>query len=573
MNSTLLRPALIASIAVPWLVALNVPPSPTLLNQIAAWGAWALVANYAGRAAQVSAAQAARSAGALLVALVLAAFAAGLGPLAGSLPAGMGWSGLGTLLAASAVCVLGAAIARHRVALGAWTAGLGAGAILSAVIGVMQVFAPEAIDGEWLARAGSAGRAVGNVRQPNHLASLLLMGAVALVPLADWASPRRHAVVAATGLLAMALLMFGVMLTGSRTGMIGVAALALWGMTDRRLGRVSRGLLLAAPVFFALSWWLTSLWSAAQAGPAIGAAQRVGASELTTGRFSTWSNALSLIAQQPLSGVGFGEFNVAWTLTPFAQRWPEFFDHTHNLLLQMLVELGVVVGGLVILLLLWALWQAGRRAWAVDADLGPALRASFVMVLLMGVHSFLEYPLWYAHFLFPTAFAWGLCLGAERNASPPTQPYRWPLAIAVLLALGAGAMAWDYRRVSAIFAPSEQDERTLVERIHDGQRSWFFAHHADYARLTALEEVAPPSTAEFRRATHYLLDTRLLTAWARAYAREGDVERARWIADRLRELKQPSAEPFFKACTDPAVTAKPFQCTPASTVFDWREFK
>jgi hypothetical protein len=196
-----------------------------------------------------------------------------------------------------------------------------------------------------------------------------------------------------------------------------------------------------------------------------------------------------------------------------------------------------------------------------------------VTLLLMALHSLLEYPLWYAHFLLPTAFAWGWCLGVdEPSASPRTRPAYWTLALGVALALAAGAITWDYRRVSAIFAPSDQDERTLVERIQDGQRSWFFAHHADYARITALEDVLPPATSEFRRATHYLLDTRLLTAWARAYAREGDAERARWIADRLRELKQPSAEPFFAPCTDPAVADKPFQCTPASRTFSWRDF-
>ena len=30
-----------------------------------------------------------------------------------------------------------------------------------------------------------------------------------------------------------------------------------------------------------------------------------------------------------------------------------------------------------------------------------------LMVLLIGVHSLLEYPLWYAYFLLPTAWAWG----------------------------------------------------------------------------------------------------------------------------------------------------------------------
>jgi hypothetical protein len=196
------------------------------------------------------------------------------------------------------------------------------------------------------------------------------------------------------------------------------------------------------------------------------------------------------------------------------------------------------------------------------------------MVLMIGLHSLLEYPLWYAYFLLPTAFAFGVCLGMTREtAAARERPALWTMAVGVALGVGATLMVVDYRRVSAIFAPSESDERTLVERIQDGQRSWFFAHHADYARITTFEETSPPTLADFRRATHFLLDTRLLIAWANAYARSGDIERARWIADRLRELKQPSAAPYFAPCSDAAVTDKPYQCTNASRTFNWRDFK
>ena len=41
------------------------------------------------------------------------------------------------------------------------------------------------------------------------------------------------------------------------------------------------------------------------------------------------------------------------------------------------------------------------------------------MVLMVTLHSLLEYPLWYSYFLLPTAFAFGLCLAepADRRAS------------------------------------------------------------------------------------------------------------------------------------------------------------
>jgi hypothetical protein len=372
--------------------------------------------------------------------------------------------------------------------------------------------------------------------------------------------------------VALAALMLGDMLTGSRTGMLGTLVLAAWGALDRRLSPLSRRLLLAAPLLFALAWWLVNLWSASKAGPAIGAAQRIGQSEVTSGRFTVWWNALHLITEQPLLGVGFGEFNLAWTLTPFSARWPEYFDHTHNLPLQLLVEMGLPLGLAVLGLFGWALWQAWSRVRRVEGPRGAGLRAAFIMVLLMGLHSLLEYPLWYAHFLLPTAFAWGLCLGAGLPSEAAPRTPVWPMAVGTLLIAGAALMLWDYQKVSVIFAPPE-DGSSLEQRIARGQRSWLFAHHADYARLTALEDVMPPSTVEFNRSTHFLLDTRLLTAWARAYAREGDVERARWIADRLRELRQPAAESFFAPCSDPTLVERPFQCTPAARSFTWRDFR
>ena len=63
--------------------------------------------------------------------------------------------------------------------------------------------------------------------------------------------------------------------------------------------------------------------------------------------------------------------------------------------------------------MLYALWQALGNAIRDGREPGaacPVQRAAFVIVLLVAVHSMLEYPLWYAYFLLPTAFAFGLCL-------------------------------------------------------------------------------------------------------------------------------------------------------------------
>jgi O-antigen ligase len=480
----------------------------------------------------------------------------------------------GTAMFALAVRAGGTAL---RPGTSFWPAFFGAWLLVGAAsvaISLPQVFAPSIADGDWIARSGIPGRAVGNLRQPNHLATLLLWSTVAVVPMLEWARTR-GAGWAARRMLAglFALMLFGVVLSGSRTGLVGVGILLAWGLLDARLSRGTRALLIASPLICAVSWWLLDVVSAAQGtGLHLGAAARVGENDLSSGRFAIWRDTLALIAQHLWLGVGFGEFNFAWTLTPFPQRHPQFFDHTHNLPLQLAVELGLPLALLILGLLLWALWQAFDRTRRVEGPEGTALRACFVMVLLMALHSQLEYPLWYAYFLLPTSFAWGLCLGAGSNGSAAAPSSgRWVRLAGIAMLIGAAAMLWDYRRVVVIFAPGE-NAAPLAERIAEGQRSWFFAHHADYALVTTADAPVTQPGA-FDRATHYLLDTRLMIAWAQALAAQGDVDRARHLAARLREFRNPGAAPFFAPCDDPQVTDKPFQCQPPERAYDWRDFR
>ena len=113
--------------------------------------------------------------------------------------------------------------------------------------------------------------------------------------------------------------------------------------------------------------------------------------------------------------------------------------------------------------------------------------------------------------------------------------------------------------------------RPLAERIVEGRHSWFFAHHADYALVTTLDG-AGALPGVFDRSPHFLLDTRLMVAWAQGLAARGDVDRARHIAARLREFRNPGATDFFAPCDDAAVIDKPFQCSPPARAYAWRDF-
>ena len=565
-----------AAIALPMLLAFNLPPSSTFLNQAAAligWGALLVVL-----AASLNGRTLPHGSGlvALLAALLLLLLAAFVSPLWTALPWSLALSAL-AMIAAAMIAVLAGAVLQHEgLALPAFRAlciGMVVAGALSSVVGMVQVFAPEWPDGDWIARSGMAGRAVGNLRQPNHLATLLLWSAVAVVPLVEMGPLGRTRTRRAAALGLMALMVLGVTLSGSRTGLVGIAVLALWGLADRRLSRFSRGLLLATPLLCAASWGLTAGWAALNDAHAIGVAARVGEGDLSASRFAIWRDTIELIRMQPWLGVGFGEFNFAWSLTPLPNRPVAFFDHTHNLPLQLAVELGLPLAAVVLGLLALALWQAWRRTWAFEGETGAGLRAAFVMVLLMALHSQLEYPLWYAHFLLPTALIWGLCLGAgaaSAQSEPIGRGARWPVVAGLAMVIAAVVVVVDYHRVVVIFSPPT-GAAPLEERIAAGQRSWFFAKHADYAAATTADRPADAMVA-FKRAPHHLLDTRLMVAWAQALAQNGDVDRARHIAARLREFRNPNSDEFFAPCTDAALAPRPFQCEPPTRRYDWRDF-
>lgn len=166
--------------------------------------------------------------------------------------------------------------------------------------------------------------------------------------------------------------------------------------------------------------------------------------------------------------------------------------------------------------------------------------------------------------------------------------------------LGGLASVADYTRVVVIFAPGAE-AAPLAQRIAAGRHSVFFAHHADYAAATSanatdgaavgetaaetggktagttdrMTDPAAGALRAFRSAPHYLLDARLMQAWAEALNQSGDIERARYVAQRLREFRNEQAAPFFAPCQaiPTAGMALPFQCLAPTRRFTYHDFR
>lgn len=563
--------ALLAA-GLPMLLPVSIPPVSTMLNQACAgfgFLLWLLVWG----AEQVPSGRLGRPVGAAAVALVGALLA---------LAAVQWWTSApwGQRVLPSASLLLAAVLA--------WAGALGAlgdggfarpllmalltAALLSCGVAVVQVFAPQWADGHLVAFPTGPGRAVGNMRQPNQLSTLLVWGCAAAVGVGVL---RRWSVVVLGGVLA--LLVVAVVLTASRTGMVGVGMLALWGMVDRRLpGRVRLLMLLAVPLYF-LGWWAMEQWSAATGDFFYGDDQvkKTLHGDPSSSRGRIWANTLSLIAAHPWRGVGPGAFNFVWSMTPFPGRPVAFFDHSHNLPMQLAVESGLPFAVLVLSVLGWAFWRARAALHVADTEMATMARVFAFMLAIVGVHSLLEYPLWYAYFLLPTALMAGCLCGAAGHAQaasvglggaaePVQQAAGWASKGLVLFAaVGLVGWAWvagQYYRVAIIFDPALAfgEVAPLDERISEGQRSVVFGHHADYARATMAEQ--PQTVAHaFGRTVYNLLDTRLMMAYAKALAGRGQMAEARHVAGRLREFHNPASEAFFDVC-ETAKAPLPFQC-------------
>jgi O-antigen ligase len=600
--------ALMAVLA-PTLVAYHTPPSMTFFNQVMAvlgWGLWLSFMPTASRAhaeARLHETPGWARRGMLGLCAVFAIYGVaslGAAGLWAQLPIGLALMHAGLCAAAGLVFVT-AWQQRERstwdqvVDLFLW--GLTLAGTAGLLIGLLQAFIPQWTDGMWLAESNMAGRAVGNLRQPNHLSTLLVWAIAAAAALGG-----RGRLPARVSALLVALFIWGVVLTASRTGMLGMGFLTAWGLLDRRMPPVLRRTVIAAPLVYGLWWGGMYAWSHLSSAVTFAAESRLNDnSDISSSRFKIWANVLDLVAANPWWGVGVGEFNVAWTFTPFPTRPIAFFDHAHNVLMQWAVELGLPLTLLMTLASILAMWPLLRAWWprartgAPDAapdtpDDAPKLQAvlgaSGVIVGISSLHSMLEYPLWYGHLLLPTAFAWGLGLAAASRLrgrklahSKPTHAPRaaWlPTSVAGTGMVLAGLWcALDYLAAAEVYAP-HAGAGPLSERIAFSQQMPWWGYQADYAEVNGPDDDEPSlPPARFARTLHNLVDARLMIAYARSLAEHGEVDKARFVVARLQEFRNPAGKAFMAPCakleaSSPAA-ARPFQCSPPQRQYSWRE--
>ena len=138
----------------------------------------------------------------------------------GALPLGLAMMGSGLCTVAALVCLTGwrAGLTVQRdTVFDLFATALCVAGALGMALGLIQAFHPQWADGMLIAEPTMAGRAVGNLRQPNHLSTLLVWSSAAAI----WLGARKRLPPLLAASL-MALFIWGIVLTASRTGMLAM---------------------------------------------------------------------------------------------------------------------------------------------------------------------------------------------------------------------------------------------------------------------------------------------------------------------------------------------------------------
>jgi O-antigen ligase len=378
------------------------------------------------------------------------------------------------LVAFGATIITGLQLARSSSRfVGALFATFGVGAFVSAGLGLAQWggLGPYG----FLEALGHDNRVFANFTQPNHLASLLALGAVALL----WAYERRR-IGGFVASFALGFLAWGLVMTQSRVAWLSVLLFVALSLAYRRrlaLRTTAMATVGASGIFVAMVLAWVPLNARLQSG--VGTATL--AERMQSGyRLIHWETLWDALLRSPWVGYG-------WMQVPSAQQaavldHPPTFEQlgsSHNQFLDLLLWNGLPLGLLVIGVIVW--WAVSRMRRCADVD-------SWAFIAGLGVlfaHSMVEFPLQYAYFLLPAA----LMIGAIEARQPQPDAFvrlsigRGTYAsVALALAVLLGFIATEY------FDLEEQVRRVRLREVGVIERPGWEARVPDVPLLDAQRE-------------------------------------------------------------------------------------
>lgn len=328
------------------------------------------------------------------------------------------------------------------VTLNALTFGWVIVAILSVGIALVQWTGALSL-GIYMADLPPGSRPFGNVAQPNHFATICLIGLCSLL----WLYERRE-VQRLVFWLAGVFLLFGMAMSQSRTGWLQVGLVLVAGALARRFytSRVSLPQLTGLGSIF-IGWVL--LWPRLCEMLLLTSSRTLTDQMLPGIRLIYWRAMLDAIRQEPWLGYGWQQVGSAQQRIALNhQPIGDYFEHSHNFILDLLLWNGIPAGLTIAALLTW--WLVSRLRAITDAG------SVWLMVLAGGIviHGLLEYALEYAYFLIPL----GLVMGCLEMLAPSKVQVLIPRKFAVFF---VGSLAVFFVWTATEYLDVEEAHRTL----------------------------------------------------------------------------------------------------------------
>lgn len=244
-------------------------------------------------------------------------------------------------------------------------------------------------------------RPYANFAQPNNMATFLLMSVMAAFYLFEKRILPCILLAPGTGLL-----LFTIALSQSRTPWIACFLLTFYVLfkykhDQYRLSRTQ--ILLWAGLYIACVFSLPLLNSllleyGLSHSQMSNVVDRASSSH---SRVGIWMQMLHALREHPWLGYGWNQTSVAQLVGEKYWFHPERTNSAHNIVLEILIWNGVVIGTLICGYLAWWLFQLNKIAKTKESVV------AMLMILSILIHALLEFPQNYAYFLFPVAFLLG----------------------------------------------------------------------------------------------------------------------------------------------------------------------
>lgn len=384
-------------------------------------------------------------------------------------------------------------------------------------------------------------RPYGNTGQSNHAATLAWLGVASVLYLRG-----TQRLPAAASLPMLALLLISAALSASRMSWLlaataaVVVALPAWPLAGRRERIITGAMLLCG--------FVAASVATAPVLQSLGATCMSGIDRLAERneagivyRLDFWRQSIEVWKTSPWIGVGVYGFAPTVFAIENLDQAHALDRYVHNLFFSVLAEFGIV--GAAVLLLLLLLFV--HRLWRVRHELVASDALLLLILAVVGMHSLLEYPLWYTHFLILAALALGLLVRPEWAASAAARPQRLPIVIgSASLLIVAGFLFADYRLLDRVTwmeiyrremqVPATPEVRQKIEEA--ASEVWLFGHKAELVAMLGAPIAADDLQASIEATDHML---RREVAWQLMGRRAalsilaGDEAAARWHLRRM----------------------------------------